>query len=126
MIGRKGWFFLGDNGRTVLFQSTGRRNYGTGALDFVGEFGACWTAIPFPGLDEGYNNLGRFNGRFMGYHSVYVGPQGGNNMAYAYSVRPVRDGNAISNSLGPVTSSGQKSAGEYDYVNGYFNHGWNE
>lgn len=77
----KGWHFKtgfpAPNDK-IFFPASGRRNYSSASLLYVGSYGDYWTAGPY---NTSY-------GRYLGFLSGYVGPQGYNYRSYGFSVRP--------------------------------------
>ena len=75
----KGYTFT--NGGETYWQACGYRAYNSGSLDYVGSYGNYWSAGP----------SNTTSGRYLGFYSGYVGPQGSVGRAYGFSVRPVSE-----------------------------------
>ena len=80
----KGWHFYtkkNKKGNTVFFPACGYRYYNISSLYNVATYGFYWVADP--------TNMS--SGRYLGFGSGDVGPLGGRNRSYGFTVRPAQE-----------------------------------
>ena len=78
------YWTLADGETTAWYPAVGYRSYDSGSLNYVGEYGYCWSASPYP--SDTYH---AYNLNF--YYSGNVYPANSNGRGNGYSVRCVRE-----------------------------------
>ncbi len=78
------YWTLADGETTAWYPAVGYRSYDSGSLNYVGEYGYCWSASPYPSNPGSAYDLNFY------YHGS-VSPASSYNRGYGYSVRCVRE-----------------------------------